>query len=111
MKLIKYLILPIVILLFISSCYPTESTTAEIKYLKQFEQVDNFYAIHESDIKLLELGNLVCDSFDAGMTGDEVVQQITNTGVYDTDTKIEFVGIVIMSAMNELCPQYLNEVR
>jgi hypothetical protein len=111
MKLSKYLILPLLLVILISSCSPRESTTTEMKYLKQVEASGNFIAIHENNIRLLELGNLVCDSFDAGMTGDEVVQQVTSTGVYDTDIKIEFVGLVITSAMNTLCPEYLGEVR
>lgn len=111
MKLTKYLLPILLLAITISSCSQQKSTSTEIKYLEQVKSSGNYIAIHANNMRLLELGNLVCDSFDAGMTGDEVVQQVTSTGVYDTDVKIEFVGVVITSAMNTLCPEYLEEVR
>lgn len=111
MKLTKYLLPILLLAITISSCSQQENTYTEIKYLEQVKASNNYIATHSSNIRLLELGNLVCDSFDAGMTGDEVVQQVTSTGVYDTDVKIKFVGVVITSAMNTICPEYLEEVR
>jgi hypothetical protein len=57
-----------------------------------------------SEARLLELGSIVCDSFESGATLDAVIQVFANNadGSYDT----EFYAVVMTSAVSFLCPEF-----
>lgn len=89
----------------------TESSGTELSYINDLRSNDNTVIESTSDAELVKLGTLTCDSFNADMTGDQVVQTIANTGYYDTDEKIEFLGLVITTAIERLCPEYIEGVK
>lgn len=62
---------------------------------------------NESD--LLELGNIVCDTFDSGGTVDGVLTVFANNadGSYDTD----LYAAVLAGAVTYLCPEWADYVQ
>jgi hypothetical protein len=57
-----------------------------------------------SEARLLELGSVVCDSFESGATLDSVIQVFADNadGSYDT----EFYATVMAGAVSYLCPEF-----
>jgi len=56
------------------------------------------------EARLLELGSVVCDSFESGATLDSVIQVFADNaeGSYDT----EFYATVMAGAVSYLCPEF-----
>ena len=86
---------------------PAESPSVEVSKYDQY--LDALYdgsaqAREWDEAKLLELGSIVCDSFEAGATLDSVIEVFASNanGSYDT----EFYATVMASAVNFLCPEY-----
>jgi len=86
---------------------PTEAPAAELSKYDQFLE----FAYNEAaqsrewtDAKLLELGAIVCDSFEAGASLDSVIQVFSDNadGSYDT----EFYATILAGAVSYLCPEF-----
>ena len=86
---------------------PTEAPAAESNkyddYLN-FLYNESAQSREWSEANLLELGSIVCDSFEAGATLDSVIQTFANNadGSYDT----EFYATVLAGSISYLCPEF-----
>ena len=86
---------------------PTEAPAIEQnKYDQYLEFAYNEAAQSRewTDAKLLELGAIVCDSFEAGASLDSVIQVFSDNadGSYDT----EFYATILAGAVSYLCPEF-----
>ena len=86
---------------------PAESPSVEVSKYDQY--LDRLYdssaqAREWDEAKLLELGSLVCDSFDNGATLNSVIEVFASQadGSYDT----EFYASVMVGAVTFLCPEH-----
>lgn len=90
---------------------PTEAPAVEMskydEYLT-FIYNDSAQAREWDEAKLLELGSIVCDSFEAGATLDSVIDVFASNadGSYDT----EFYASVMVASVTFLCPEYKTYV-
>ena len=90
---------------------PTEAPAVEMskydEYLA-FIYNDSAQAREWDEAKLLELGSIVCDSFEAGATLDSVIDVFASNadGSYDT----EFYASVMIASVTFLCPEYKTYV-
>jgi uncharacterized lipoprotein YajG len=86
---------------------PVEAPAVELskydKYL-DFLYSESAQSREWSEARLLELGSVVCDSFEAGATLDVVIQVFADNadGSYDT----EFYATVMAGAVSYLCPEF-----
>ena len=86
---------------------PTEAPAVEVSKYDQYLNAlyNNSAQSREWDeAKLLELGSLVCDGLDSGMTLDSLIEVFSSNadGSYDT----EFYAVVLASSVTFLCPEY-----
>lgn len=86
---------------------PTEAPAVELSKYDQY--LNSLYngsaqAREWDEAKLLELGSIVCDSFEAGATLDSVIDIFAANadGSYDT----EFYAVVMVGSVTFLCPEY-----
>lgn len=62
---------------------------------------------HETDDKLIELGNIACDGFGQGLTYGREVQALAESVAHPTQVQAaEFV----QHAVPNLCPEYLDRL-
>lgn len=92
-----------------SACTQTTHTKEENKHLTQTRATNNQTALTTSDKIILELGYKTCSGLDVGLTGNEIVESIASTANYGEDP--EFIGLVINSAQQNLCPKHREVIK
>lgn len=89
---------------------PAPQITPEESYLIGVKSQYNTYINSASDLQLLEVGNTVCETLDTGLSVEELaVYLVANSGNED-DAYYEMMGIVIGSAVLNLCPEYTYQI-
>jgi PBP1b-binding outer membrane lipoprotein LpoB len=89
---------------------PVPEVTPQESYLIGVKAEYNKYIASAPDIQLLEVGNTVCETLDAGVSIEQLaVYLVANSGNED-DAYYEMMGIVIGAAVMNLCPEYAYQI-
>jgi Protein of unknown function (DUF732) len=101
-KSLKVALVPVVALIALTGCSHDTPKSASVQYMEHLESA-GFSEQPGQD--LVAAGYQVCQWFDSGMTGTEVLLTASSSGV-----PAELAGAVIAGAMTDLCPQYAAEM-
>jgi hypothetical protein len=90
---------------------PTEAPAVEVNKFDQYlldVRNGSAQAKTMTDADLLKFGTLICDTFNAGKSLDQIVTLLASysTGSYDTD----LYAMIILGAVNNICPEWKTYV-
>jgi hypothetical protein len=90
---------------------PTEAPAVEVNKFDQYlldVRNGSAQAKTMTDEELLKFGTLICDTFNAGKSLDQIVTLLASysTGSYDTD----LYAMIILGAVKNICPEWKTYV-
>lgn len=78
-------------------------------YIKELNKTENSYISAASPEQLVQFGVETCEVLDAGFTMNEAVTHLAvQFGEDEYGDIAEFVGVIITSAVHNICPKHNN---
>lgn len=89
---------------------PEPVYTDEDYFVAEIRYSGNSYAANPSDSDLIDVGRQTCSLLDDGYTVMEIATYLVENGDSNDPEFYEFEGIVVGSAVRNLCPEYTYQI-
>lgn len=89
---------------------PAPAYTDDELFLNTVNGYGNSVIANIADSDLLEMGYQVCSVLDEGYTIEDIVNEFIYNSSLSTDAEFEAVGLIVGSAVRNLCPEYVSMV-